>query len=640
MSENPTVSPPRVFRRDVIAWAVLFLASLLAFGGVHRWLHQRVVPSSGPRVAVSSDPRIAVLAYGRVVAEPDGVHLDAARLRDQLDALQREGFTPVTLNEVSDFYYRGQPLPARPLLLTFDRGYIETYEQADPILRSMRWRAVMFLITRDQQSRDTARLYWDRLQRMVDSGVWEVGSNGHAGPLAALLSAEDQQPEVLLDHAPNIPDPEAHREEWFQRLLRDYRASQTLIEGHLGRRAMAFADPFRNPFWLRDQEAYRANGEALAASYPLAFVGDRFGVNDRRSDPHRLGRLRVDPLWSGSQLVSRLSAALASPPMAGEHHRERTQVWSTATTPDEAPRDGVVLEGTPGSDAWVAGSRWADDWSLEADIKTEGGQFWVVQDAASPGEELRWGGDERKLYVERRHWGGLPEVLAEFDADVAPNRWHHVKLIKRSRGMWIEWDGRPLGDRPVDLKERSRGDVGWAAWRADGSARLWVAHVRFERVPFLTRVVGGEPSADEVQSLVRSAPMLAAVSPTWMQVTPEGGATESPVDPMAFSILSRRYGWEVLPTIRITGNEGSLSVPQIVARVEQERWAGIHLDLRDLPAGGRDRYGLFVEALARGLEQKGYNLVLSAADDFVPSPLSKHAPIENLAPRYLQLSAR
>ena len=66
------------------------------------------------------------------------------------------------------------------MLVSFDEGYLATYESADPVLRELRWPAVMFLRTDRQENRDVSFLFWDRLRRMSQSGLWEIASGDPA----------------------------------------------------------------------------------------------------------------------------------------------------------------------------------------------------------------------------------------------------------------------------------------------------------------------------------------------------------------------------------------------------------------------------------------------------------------------------
>jgi peptidoglycan/xylan/chitin deacetylase (PgdA/CDA1 family) len=69
------------------------------------------------------------------------------RLPEQLDALNRAGFTPVGGEALASHVLRGTRLPPKPVLLTFDDGFASQYTRALPILRRHHFVATFFVMT-------------------------------------------------------------------------------------------------------------------------------------------------------------------------------------------------------------------------------------------------------------------------------------------------------------------------------------------------------------------------------------------------------------------------------------------------------------------------------------------------------------
>ena len=61
-------------------------------------------------------------------------------------ALYENGFTTITLRQLVEFVDRGTPLPERPVVITFDDGYLSVYEYAFPVLRQFGMTATTFVI--------------------------------------------------------------------------------------------------------------------------------------------------------------------------------------------------------------------------------------------------------------------------------------------------------------------------------------------------------------------------------------------------------------------------------------------------------------------------------------------------------------
>jgi len=64
----------------------------------------------------------------------------------QMRALYENGFTAITLRQLVDFVDYGTPLPERPVVITFDDGYLSVYQYAFPVLRQFGMTATSFVI--------------------------------------------------------------------------------------------------------------------------------------------------------------------------------------------------------------------------------------------------------------------------------------------------------------------------------------------------------------------------------------------------------------------------------------------------------------------------------------------------------------
>jgi peptidoglycan/xylan/chitin deacetylase (PgdA/CDA1 family) len=98
--------------------------------------------------------RLTVLAYHRIT---DAHAADFPYYRPNVSATPgmfarqmeyvRKRFNVIDLAALYAYVEEGKALPWRPLLVTFDDGYLDNYENAFPVLRSMGLPAVIFLMT-------------------------------------------------------------------------------------------------------------------------------------------------------------------------------------------------------------------------------------------------------------------------------------------------------------------------------------------------------------------------------------------------------------------------------------------------------------------------------------------------------------
>jgi peptidoglycan/xylan/chitin deacetylase (PgdA/CDA1 family) len=64
----------------------------------------------------------------------------------QMDWLDARGYHPVDLNDLRAYFQTNLPLPARPVVLTFDDGYADFYTAAFPVLQAHGFKAVSYIV--------------------------------------------------------------------------------------------------------------------------------------------------------------------------------------------------------------------------------------------------------------------------------------------------------------------------------------------------------------------------------------------------------------------------------------------------------------------------------------------------------------
>jgi peptidoglycan/xylan/chitin deacetylase (PgdA/CDA1 family) len=113
---------------------------------------QQEQTSKNNRSREATPQKIKVLVYHRVVND-DGlgreypwICVHAREFRNQLELLDRWGFTAVTFDDIRLCLEGQLDLPRRPVVLTFDDGYLDTYENAFPLLCEYGMRAVVFAL--------------------------------------------------------------------------------------------------------------------------------------------------------------------------------------------------------------------------------------------------------------------------------------------------------------------------------------------------------------------------------------------------------------------------------------------------------------------------------------------------------------
>lgn len=94
-----------------------------------------------------------------------------------LDRLLAEGYTTVSLYQVMDALQQGAPLPEKPVVITFDDGYRDNYENAFPLLRERAMQATIFVVTDFMDEERPVYLTWGMAREMLDAGI-SIESHG------------------------------------------------------------------------------------------------------------------------------------------------------------------------------------------------------------------------------------------------------------------------------------------------------------------------------------------------------------------------------------------------------------------------------------------------------------------------------
>jgi peptidoglycan/xylan/chitin deacetylase (PgdA/CDA1 family) len=118
--------------------------------------------------------------------------------RAQMRALGRRGYHGVTLGQVERYWRRGYALPRRPIVVSFDDGYLSHYTRAAPALKRLGWPGVLNLEV------NNARTPGDISQRQVRALVadgWEVDSHTVTHPDLTTLPPDRLREELVSSRA-------------------------------------------------------------------------------------------------------------------------------------------------------------------------------------------------------------------------------------------------------------------------------------------------------------------------------------------------------------------------------------------------------------------------------------------------------
>ena len=199
------------------------------------------------------------------------------RFEAQLQYLFREGYQAVTLADVHARLTTGKPLPARPIVLTFDDGYKDAYTIVTPLLQQFGFVGEFFVLATPAHYEAESYLSWNEMQEMAAVGM-SIQAHGR-------------------DHVDLTNRP-------YDFLVYQILGAREAVEAHTGAPAQFFCYP---------SGRHDADAEAVVASAGyLGGVTTAWGNGLSLDIAYTWPRIRIKGAWD----LDRFAAILASLPQS------------------------------------------------------------------------------------------------------------------------------------------------------------------------------------------------------------------------------------------------------------------------------------------------------------------------------------
>jgi len=154
--------------------------------------------------------RIVILMYHMIAKTNKKIEkryaLSPDRFRRQLRYLKYKGYTPISLDDLHEYFVRRAiSLPQKPVIITFDDGYMDNYENAFPILKEYGFPATVFIISgfvgntnvwmKGEGYPERPIMGWREIEDMKKGGI-TIGSHTINHPRLSTLRTEDARAEI------------------------------------------------------------------------------------------------------------------------------------------------------------------------------------------------------------------------------------------------------------------------------------------------------------------------------------------------------------------------------------------------------------------------------------------------------------
>lgn len=221
---------------------------------------------------------VPILMYHHIRVNPRpqdpvwvNLNVTSEQLDQQLNYLATHNYHVITLDDLYSAINNGIALPQNPIVLSFDDGYRNFFDNAYPILKKYNMKAIEFVITGVEGT--NSYLSWDQIKEMDKSGLIEFGAH--------------------TQHHPNLPDLSQTS------INQEITQSKADLENQLGKPTKWFAYPYGsyNNYIL---------SEVQKAGY-LGAVSTIYGGVQSKNNLYLLQRIGVSGGFTIDDLTRRIS---------------------------------------------------------------------------------------------------------------------------------------------------------------------------------------------------------------------------------------------------------------------------------------------------------------------------------------------
>jgi peptidoglycan/xylan/chitin deacetylase (PgdA/CDA1 family) len=242
--------------------------------------------------------KIPVLMYHILIkGRNDSISVDPARFKEHMEALKNAGYSTITVFDLLNYFEKGTNLPEKPILITFDDGYISNYTEAYPILKELAMKATIFIIAsrifeeRTIIENEYEKFTWKQAREMsgtmtIQSHTWD--SHRQVKSITGENRGMIARP-LYLNGKPET------QEEYEKRVLEDLVRSKNIIKEKMGYDSVSLAYPYGD---------YSADTIKLVekAGYKMAFTTIE-GLVTSKDNRFELNRITGNGAYSGKELV-------------------------------------------------------------------------------------------------------------------------------------------------------------------------------------------------------------------------------------------------------------------------------------------------------------------------------------------------
>ena len=206
------------------------------------------------------------------------VEISGEMFKEHMETLKENGYTSIFFDEYLSAVKGETKLPEKPILITFDDGYLNNYTVGFPILKEAQMKATIFIVT-GRMGLQGAVTYphftWQQAKEMQESGFIDIQSHTQ-----------------YHSHLPEISK---------ANLILELRKSKFVIEKNLNKKVNILAYPYGEWNETVIEAVKKAGYDACVLADPVDA-----GVNRLNENTYLMKRITVYGHMTGDELIKEI----------------------------------------------------------------------------------------------------------------------------------------------------------------------------------------------------------------------------------------------------------------------------------------------------------------------------------------------
>jgi len=166
-------------------FVVYFLCGCLLFGSGQFFYNKNISANLSENSQIQqASIKLPIIMYHSIAnGTPNKFKISPRKLSDDFEYIKEHEMHPVFLSQVVDFVERDVALPSNPIVLSFDDGYRNIFQNVLEIIKEYNFKIVISVIAKatdahiDAEFPANAHMNYTQIQTMLDTGLVELASH-------------------------------------------------------------------------------------------------------------------------------------------------------------------------------------------------------------------------------------------------------------------------------------------------------------------------------------------------------------------------------------------------------------------------------------------------------------------------------